>query len=277
MERPVAFQIFGFSVDTLTQAALRIRELNPDIIDLNMGCSTHKVSLRGSGAGLLRNLPLAGKIMESLRKNLDIPITAKIRIGWDQDSLNYKETLKVLEGSGAEAIAVHGRTRDMAYTGYADWDVIGEMKSLAKVPIIGNGDITQPTDVGRRLEETGVDAVFIGRGAIGNPWIFSGINKENNSYSEIHSVAWFHYQDMKLFYSEENAYRLFKKYFKKYTVDFPDPSNFRDKILRAENCFEFEENWLMFREYFSKQDDNSQEEKEEEGKKKAGYQPALLV
>ncbi|MCC5813540.1 MAG: tRNA-dihydrouridine synthase family protein [Leptospira sp.] len=242
-ERPVTFQIFGNSIETITEAAIRIEPLKPDIIDLNMGCSTHRVSQRGSGAGLLKNLPLAGKMIESLRKNCKVPITAKIRIGWDNENLNYKDTIRSLQDSGVEAISVHGRTKEMSYNGLANWDVIAEIKSLANVPIFGNGDINSYPQINKRLQESRVDAVLIGRGAIGNPWIFSGIEKEDLDFDEINKVAKIHYDMMVDFYTREHAFRLFKKYFKNYTEQFDFYREKRDEILRIQDPSEFEDSW----------------------------------
>lgn len=244
MERPIWFQIFGNDVDTVTEAAKRIEHLKPDIIDLNMGCSTHKVSQRGSGAALLKDLPLAGKMIESLRRSVNIPITAKIRIGWSNTELNYKETVHVLEESGVQAISVHGRTKEMAYTGSANWNAIAEIKSFAKVPIIGNGDISSCKIAEQRLEETKVDAVLIGRGAIGNPWIFSGREKDSLDFQTVFEVARQHYELMKDFYGFDTAFRLFKKYFVKYFRNFEFYREIKEQIIRLENAQEFEEVWL---------------------------------
>jgi tRNA-dihydrouridine synthase B len=242
-ERPVVFQIFGNSVESLSNAAQRILPLEPDIIDLNMGCSVQKVSQNGSGAGLLKNLSLAGKIIESLNKVTSKPITAKIRLGWNNESLNYKETIKVLQESGISAISVHGRTKEMGYKGIANWDAITEIKSIAKVPIFGNGDISTIQSIEQRLKESKVDAVLIGRGAIGNPWIFSGIDKGSLSISEVHKVAFNHYLSMKEFYGLE-SYTLFKKFFTKYFEGFPSFINSKNEILRIKDHFEFEDKWL---------------------------------
>ncbi len=242
-ERPVIFQIFGNSVESLSTAAQRILPLEPDIIDLNMGCSVQKVSQNGSGAGLLKNLSLVGKIIESLIKVTSKPITAKIRLGWNNESLNYKETIKVLQESGISAISVHGRTKEMGYKGTANWDAITEIKSIAKVPIFGNGDISTIQSIFNRLKESKVDAVLIGRGAIGNPWIFSGIDKGSLSISEVHKVAFNHYLSMKEFYGLE-SYTLFKKFFTKYFEGFPSFINSKNEILRIKDHFEFEDKWL---------------------------------
>lgn len=245
IERPIWFQIFGNAVDPIVEAAKRIESLEPDAIDINMGCSTHKVSQRGSGAGLLRNLPLAGRIIESLRKKISVPITAKIRLGWDQNTRNYLEALHVLEESGVEALSVHGRTKDMGYSGEADWNSIAEIKARAKIPIIGNGDITDFNLAQRRIRESKVDAVLIGRSAISNPWIFSGRHRKELTIGVVTLVAQLHYQRMVEFYTREHAFRDFKKFFYKYYQDFDFYQEARGQIVRKENAEEFEEAWFQ--------------------------------
>ncbi|WCL49527.1 tRNA dihydrouridine synthase [Leptospira sp. GIMC2001] len=243
-EKPIWFQIFGNAVEPVVEAAKRIEILQPNVIDLNMGCSVQKVSQRGSGAGLLRNLPLAGKMIEGLCKNLSVPVTAKIRIGWQNDSLNYLETIKVLQNSGVAAISVHGRTKEMGYTGRANWDAIEEIKSIAEVPIFGNGDIADIDTVQMRLVTSKVDAVLVGRGAIGNPWIFSGIDKAKLTFGSVFDVAYRHYIYMKEFYGSDNAVRLFRKHFTKYFQDFKEFSLNRQELLRMDDPYQFEEEWL---------------------------------
>lgn len=178
-ERPITFQIFGNRLEIIAEAAEIIQELKPDIIDLNMGCSTRKVSLRGAGAGLLRKPTLAGKIIEAIKKRVNVPVTAKIRLGWDSGNRNYLEVSKILEESGANALTVHGRTKEMAYTGLADWDAIGEIKTRRKIPIFGNGDIKSYEEANSKIDKYALDGVLVGRAAIGNPWIFSEIKKKN--------------------------------------------------------------------------------------------------
>lgn len=171
-ERPIAFQIFGKSPEKIWEACRRIEGLGPDIIDLNMGCSTRRVSLSGSGAGLLRELPKLGRIVEGMRKRLSVPVTGKIRLGWDEQNRNYREIARVLEDSGLEALAVHGRTREQKYTGRADWEAIAKIVEEVSIPVIGNGDIFGFQDGRARRVESGVAAVMIGRAARGNPFCF---------------------------------------------------------------------------------------------------------
>src|SRR5262245_15867105 len=175
-ERPMTFQIFGNDEVKIEEAARRIEQLGPSIIDLNMGCSVPKVSGRGAGAGLLREPAKIGRIFARLSKVLSIPVTGKIRLGWDNNSLNYLEVAKILEDNGAALIAVHGRTKAQAYNGTANWDAIAEVKQAVKVPVIGNGDVACVADIERIKRHTGCDGVMIARAAIGNPWIFQRKN-----------------------------------------------------------------------------------------------------
>ncbi|MDY6935806.1 MAG: tRNA dihydrouridine synthase DusB [Spirochaetota bacterium] len=172
-ERPIGIQIFGKEPDVMGEAARIVEELNPDLIDINVGCSARKVNRSGSGAALLENPPLLGAIARSMVKSVKKPVSAKIRIGRDNDNKNYLDIVTLLEDAGITLISVHGRTKAQMFGGEADWDIIKEIKEKSKVPIIGNGDITSCSEARRRLHSSGCDAVMIGRGAIGNPWIFS--------------------------------------------------------------------------------------------------------
>lgn len=238
-ERPLTFQIFGNKLNVITEAAKVAAELGPDIIDLNMGCSVSKVAHKGSGAGLLRHPKFAGKIIESLAKNLAIPVTAKIRVGWDHQSLNYREVAHILQESGVKAISVHGRTKSMAYKGLADWNIIGEIKSFAQVPIFGNGDVQSLTEAKLRIVETGVDAVLIGRAAIGNPWVFSGRDKREIGFIEIRKMIIRHLELMLEFYGEEFGLKLFRKHVAKYLRGYHNVAELRNRLVRTDIIEEF--------------------------------------
>ena len=177
-ERPCAVQIFGSEPEIIAEIIPKVIEIsNPEIIDINMGCPTPKIVNNGDGSALLKNPNLIGKIMKSAVLASPVPVTAKIRKGWDNDSINAVEVAKILEANGAAAIAVHGRTRAEFYSGKADYNIIRDVKSSVNIPVIGNGDIFSPTDAKRMLDETNVDAVMVGRGAQGNPFIFRQINE----------------------------------------------------------------------------------------------------
>ncbi len=239
-ERPVVFQIFGNDAKTIVEAAKIVQDLGPDIIDLNMGCSVRKVAMKGSGAGLLRNPLEAGRIMEELAKNLSIPVTAKIRLGWSSSQRNYLEVARILEQSGASLIAVHGRTKDQAYTGKADWNAIGEIKARAGIPVLGNGDITSAREAEQRINEFKVDGVLIGRAAIGNPWIFSGVERENVPLPEVIAVMRRHLQAMVRFYDLPYGLTLFRKHAVKYLRLFDGAASYRSRLVRTDSLEEFE-------------------------------------
>lgn len=241
IERPIFFQIFGSDLETVVKASEIAASKKPDVIDLNMGCSVAKVSHHGSGAGLLRNVRLAGGMIEGIRKKTGLPVTAKIRLGWDSNSLNYLETVKVLEGSGVSAISVHGRTKAMAYTGFADWNAIGEIKSKANVPIFGNGDVTSFTEALEKKKKYGVDLVLIGRKAIGNPWIFSDTPKETRTWLEIKTVILEHLDLMLNFYPSEDDYALilFRKHFIRYIENIGFPDENKRELLQFTNVNQF--------------------------------------
>lgn len=173
-ERPIAQQIFGNDIKTFVEAAKYVEKtMHPDIIDINMGCPVPKVALRAqAGSALLKNPKKIGEIVKSVVDAVSVPVTVKIRSGWDEKSINAVEVAKICEENGASAIAIHARTRAQGYSGVANWQIIKEVKENISIPVIGNGDITSPQDAKRMLEETGCDAVMIGRAALGNPWIF---------------------------------------------------------------------------------------------------------
>ena len=174
-ERPFCQQIFGAESDTLTQAATYIEEnMKPDIIDINMGCPVAKVAIRSSsGSALLKNPENIHKIVEAVTDAVDTPVTVKIRSGWDEDSINAVEVARIIEESGADAITVHPKTRSQQYEGKSDWNIIKSVKDNVDVPVIGNGDIDSCYKAEEMIEHTGCDAVMIGRGVLGNPWLVS--------------------------------------------------------------------------------------------------------
>lgn len=175
-EKTAGAQIFGDNPEIMAQAAVKCLEFNPDIIDINMGCPAPKVAMNGGGASLMKNPLLAGETVRAVSQAVDIPVTVKIRKGWDDNSVNAVELAKILEENGAAAIAVHGRTRMQMYSGEVDYDIIRRVKEAVDIPVIGNGDITDVQSAAIMLEKTGCDAIMIGRGALGNPWIFQQIN-----------------------------------------------------------------------------------------------------
>ncbi len=175
-ERPIGFQLFGSDPEIMAQAAEIAAEMKPDFIDLNFGCPVKKVVKRGAGAALLKDVALVGKIARAVVKVSPAPVTAKIRKGWNQKSANALEIARELEQAGVAAITVHGRTQSEMFRGTADWEIIAEIKRKISIPVIGNGDVRSAEDAKKMLDETGCDLVMIGRGALGNPWIFQQAN-----------------------------------------------------------------------------------------------------
>ncbi len=171
-ERPVGIQIYGNRIEAMVDAAQIAEEKKPDFIDINFGCPVKKVALKGAGSGLLREVPKMIKMCEAVVRSTGIPVTAKTRLGWDENSIEIVEIAKMMEGVGIEALAIHGRTRAQRYKGDADWEWIARTKEAVNMPVIGNGDVVDPIDAIERFGKYGVDAVMIGRGAIHNPWIF---------------------------------------------------------------------------------------------------------
>ena len=175
-ERPCAAQIFGDEPEIMAQAAAKCLEYKPAAIDINMGCPAPKVAMNGGGASLLKNPQLAFEVTKAVVQAVDLPVTVKLRKGWDENSVNAVEMAELMEKAGASAIAIHGRTRKEMYSGKVDYEIIRQVKQAVGIPVIGNGDITDEQSAALMLEKTGCDAIMIGRGALGNPWVFERIN-----------------------------------------------------------------------------------------------------
>mgnify|MGYP000634637884 FL=1 len=183
-ERPAGAQIFGDDPEIMANAALKAMEFSPDFIDINMGCPAPKIAGNGGGSALLKNPELIGKIVKKVVEVSPVPVTAKIRIGWDKNSINAVEIAKIIEAAGADAITVHGRTKDQMYAPPVSLDEIANVKKAVSIPVIGNGDIVDGKRAKLMLDMTGCDFLMVGRGALGNPWIFQCINAYLNKEAD---------------------------------------------------------------------------------------------
>jgi nifR3 family TIM-barrel protein len=247
VERPMTFQIYGHDEDRLVETAQRLQDLppiqRPDVIDLNMGCYVKSIAERGAGSGMLRLPDKIGRVIARLAQSLRLPVTGKIRLGWDEASRNYATVARLLEDSGASLIAVHGRTKAQAYTGLADWDAIAEVKQLVRIPVVGNGDVRVAADISRLRAHTGCDAVMIGRAAIGNPWIFAGRDRELVTLAERVALMRRHLELNLDFYGAQTGLVLFRKHAAKYLRDLPGEDWLRLPLLTCTTVTEFDD-WL---------------------------------
>jgi len=239
LEQPMTFQVFGSDENVIVEACKKIEQLGPSIIDLNMGCSVAKVSGRGAGAGLLKEPLKIGKIFARLAQELSVPVTGKIRLGWDCQCRNYLEVAKILEDNGASLLAVHGRTKSQAYEGLADWSAIAEIKQTLKIPVLGNGDVKCVADIERIKKATGCDGVMIGRAAIGNPWIFARKDRQEVTFEEKAALIRRHLSLMLGYYGEEFGLVLFRKHVVKYITEVRGAAALRGTFLTCERPEDF--------------------------------------
>lgn len=242
-ERPASLQLFGSDPDIMAEIAKRIEDRPFDVLDINMGCPMPKIVNNGEGSALMKDPLLAGKIIYKVSRAINKPVTVKIRKGFDDEHINAVEMAKVAEDSGAMAVAVHGRTREQYYEGKADWDIIAKVKAAVKIPVIGNGDITDGESAKRMLDETGVDGFMIGRAARGNPWIFKQIPEYiENGYAlkeptleEKLKVMKRHAQMMVEVKGEYIAVREMRKHVGWYVAGLPNSASMRRRINEVED------------------------------------------
>ncbi len=240
-QRPVAAQIFGSSIEALKYAAEYVGNF-VDIVDINFGCPAPKIVKNGDGSRLLKNLELLEEIAKEVVKSSKVPVTAKIRKGWDKDSIVAVEVAKILEDAGVSAITIHGRTREEYYSGVADWKIIKKVKEAVNIPVIGNGDIKTNEDALRMFEETNVDGIMIGRAAIGNPWIFEEVinylaGKEQrvvNNKEKLNVIL--EHINLAIEEKGENiAIKEMRKHLSYYIRNGKDASKLREKINKIDN------------------------------------------
>jgi tRNA-dihydrouridine synthase B len=239
-ERPVAFQIYGHVDERLVETARALQDRGPDIIDINLGCAIRKIAERGAGAGMLKDPVRLGRLFASLSSALRIPVTAKIRLGWDDRSRNYREVARALEDNGCALIAVHARTKEQGFSGPADWSAIAEIKSRAGIPILGNGNVHTVPDIDAIRRETRCDGVMIGRGAIGHPWIFSRRDKETVPLQESIAMARRHLGMMIELYGEEFGCKIFRKHAVRYVHHLVRVGRLRSRLALCSNVAEYE-------------------------------------
>ena len=230
-ERPVVYQLFDSDEDRLLRAAQAVLARHPDVLDINMGCSVRCVSGRGAGAGLLRDPRKIARLIATLSRALPVPVTAKIRLGWDAGSRNFLDVARAVAENGGALIAIHARTREQGYSGLADWDAIAAVKDAVNIPVVGNGDVQRPADIARMRRHTRCDAVMIGRGAIGNPWIFQGRERAQVPRSEFLATIRHHLQGMLDVYGPREGVILFRKHLTRYLAPLQPPGELRAAIL----------------------------------------------
>ena len=235
IERPVTFQILGNDEDKIVEACRMIEQLEPDIIDINMGCSVSDIAGKGAGAGLLKNPSKIGRIFNKLSSILRVPVTGKIRLGWDDKSRNYLEVARILEDNGASLIAVHGRTRSQFFFGKANWDAIAEVKQAVRIPVIGNGDVKCVADIERIKRHTGCDGVMIGRAAIGHPWVFQYKDRNQVASREKIELIKRHLSLMQAYYGHEIGVILFRKHVTKYIMGMPRATELRPFLVKCDS------------------------------------------
>lgn len=255
-EHPVSLQLFGSDPEIMSEMARQIEERPFDILDVNMGCPVPKVVNNGEGSALMKDPALVRKIVTSMAKAVKKPLTVKIRMGFDQEHINAVEIAKIIEDSGAAAVAVHGRTRQQYYSGEANWDIIRQVKEAVSIPVIGNGDVDSPQTAERMLKETGCDGIMVGRAARGNPWLFgriaryleSGEQVGKPSAGEVKEMILRHARMQLEYKGEYTGMREMRKHVAWYTAGYPRSSKLRQAVNELENLKQLEdllESWQI--------------------------------
>jgi len=247
-ERPISQQIFGSDVKSFVEAAKIVEEkMNPDIIDINMGCPVPKVAVKNqAGSALLKNPEKVGEIIKAVVGAVNVPVTVKIRSGWDQSSINAVEIAKIAEANGASAITVHARTRAQGYSGKADWNIIKEVVNAVNIPVVGNGDVISCYDAKKMLDETGCSAVMIGRGLLGNPWLIkecveyleSGKLPEVIDYNEKIDMMEYHLNKLCEDKTEKQAVLEIRNHLLNYLKGLPENKEVKNQVCRCKSRLE---------------------------------------
>lgn len=254
-ELPVSLQLFGSNPDIISEMAKRIEERPFAILDINIGCPVPKVVNNGEGSALMKNPALVEAIVRKTVKAIQKPVTVKIRKGFDDEHVNAVEVAKAAESAGAAAVAVHGRTREQFYAGKADWDIIAQVKQAVKIPVIGNGDVTDGESARRLMAGTGCDGVMIGRAARGNPWIFrevkayleEGSRRERPSAEEVKEMVLRHAALLLEYKGEYTGIREMRKHVSWYTAGYPHSAKIRGRVNEMES---FEDLRMCIEEFF---------------------------
>lgn len=253
---PVVVQLVGGDAGLFADGARLAEELGAFSIDINMGCPVKKIVNNNSGSALSRDLPLASKIIERVVRATSLKVSVKFRLGWDHEHINAVEFARMCEESGASYITLHGRTRSDFYSGRADWDMIAEVKSAVKIPLVGNGDVTDGASARRMLEYTGADAVMVGRAALGAPWIVAQIDRYLKtgeetpppSVPELKNVLLTHIKGLREYYGDRTALALSRKYVCWYCRGLFDAKRFREQYVKTAD---FERAFAVIDEYFA--------------------------
>ncbi|HIS27223.1 MAG TPA: tRNA dihydrouridine synthase DusB [Candidatus Pullilachnospira intestinigallinarum] len=254
-EHPVSLQLFGSDPQIMSEMAKQIEERPFDILDVNMGCPVPKVVNNGEGSALMKNPALVRSIVTAMAKAVKKPLTVKIRMGFDEEHINAVEIAKIIEDSGAAAVAVHGRTRQQYYSGEANWEIIRKVKEAVSIPVIGNGDVDSPQKAKKMLEETGCDGVMVGRAARGNPWLpgriahylENGELLEKPSLQEVKAMILRHARMQLEYKGEYTGMREMRKHVAWYTAGYPRSSKLRQAVNELETISQLEElldNWI---------------------------------
>ncbi len=264
-ERPFGLQLFGKNPDSMASAAKILSELQPDFIDINFGCPARKIVGKNGGSSILKDLNLMEKIISSIVNSINIPVTVKMRSGWKEEEPVYLEAGQIIENCGASAVTLHPRSRTQGFTGKADWSQISELKQALGIPVIGNGDISTPGDARRMFDQTGCDAIMIGRASIGNPWIFRDIKEHLRTgdiprpptYRQRIELALEHL-DMNIeHYGLPSGLYKMRSRFCRYIKGMPEASKIRGRLVRMESPSDLKDLLYKYLEEIEKQFDKS--------------------